>query len=153
MQMEYKLISGIKRGFIATREPEVVEGELRITFTDAPENATAIFENKNGDSVYRLLSEGNCAVPESFLLKGNIKVTVVVLNGKPDAPKYICEDIYARVVNGAVVVCPNGINITAQIIELFAEIEKTNGAMRVLEERQTALDAKLIKLLEGYDAI
>ena len=46
MKMEYKLIELVKKGFILTREPEVVTDELIITFTGAPDGATAIFVEK-----------------------------------------------------------------------------------------------------------
>ena len=51
MKMEYKLIELVKKGFILTREPEVVTDELIITFTGAPDGATAIFENAGRNSL------------------------------------------------------------------------------------------------------
>ena len=39
--MEIKLLNN-KKGFILTRQPEVVEDKLYISFTNAPENATEI---------------------------------------------------------------------------------------------------------------
>ena len=41
MQMEYKLLCD-KTGVILTRQPELVTDKLFITFTGAPEGATAV---------------------------------------------------------------------------------------------------------------
>ena len=88
MKMEYKLIKDCGKGFMLTREPETVSDELIVSFTGAPDDATAIFENSDGNSLYRLLKDETCAIPAAFL-KGCVKVTVAVLKGK-------CSKIHLR---------------------------------------------------------
>ena len=56
MQMEYKLLCD-KTGVILTRQPELVTDKLFITFTGAPEGATAVFERDDGNSMYRLIAD------------------------------------------------------------------------------------------------
>lgn len=66
MNMEYKLLDD-NTGIILTRNPEKVSKNLFITFTGAPADATVIFENREGDSLYRKLEDNMCAVPTRFL--------------------------------------------------------------------------------------
>ena len=49
MKMEYKLLNG-NSGVIMTRTPELVSDMLYISFTGAPDKATAIFERDDGES-------------------------------------------------------------------------------------------------------
>ena len=78
MRMEYKLLCS-NIGIITTREPELISGTLFVSFEGAPDGSTAIFEREDGESAYRLLSDGLCAV-ESDWLRGSIKVTVALLS-------------------------------------------------------------------------
>lgn len=151
MKMEYKLIEDCRKGFILTREPETVTGELLISFTGAPANATAVFENAEGNSLYRLLKDETCSIPADFL-KGCVKVTVAVLNGKEKAPKYACEGIYTKPVPPVgVVVCPNGIDTAKEIIAAHGEIQEIKNLITGLGKSLDTLNEKLVKLLDGYD--
>lgn len=148
--MEYRLFQNQGRGFILTRNVEIVEKELIITFSGAPPNATAIFENGNSDSLYRLIEDGACSVPADFLI-GGVKLTVTALNGRNSAPKFFCEEIFTERKNGVLIVCPNGLDIPLQIIEIFSQMQDIRGEMSALNERQDELGKKLDKLLDGYD--
>ena len=91
--MEYtciKTLNKIGKGFITTRAPKIIEKELIISFLGAPQGATAIFENSNGHSLYRLLADKSCVIPSDFLV-GEITVTIVQLDGSSDAEKYHCR--------------------------------------------------------------
>ncbi len=148
--MEYRLLDTTKRGFMLTRKPEIVEGELVISFSAAPPSATAIFENGNGNSLYRLIEDGACSVPADFLT-GTVKLTVTALNGRNSAPKFVCEEIFTERKNGVLIVCPNGLDIPLQIIEIFSQMQDIREEMSALNERQDELGKKLDKLLDGYD--
>lgn len=150
MKMEYGLFNSAKKGFILTRTPELISDDLIISFTGAPNDATAIFENEAGNSAYRQLNDGMCALPVDFLV-GNVKVVVATLNGKADAPKYKCESIYTKRVSEGVLICPNGIDIPMQIIELFGEIQKIKNEMVTSSRKHDDLNKKVDKLLDGYD--
>ena len=52
MKMEYRLLDNGK-GIMLTRQPEFISGDLYISFTGAPEGATAIIVNGQKDSLYR----------------------------------------------------------------------------------------------------
>lgn len=155
MNMEYKLLDS-KKGFILTREPEIIDKNLYITFTGAPENATVIFESKiKGDTLYRELLDGMCCVPARFLcpiLEDVIKVTVVVLDGKSNE-KWQCEEMKTgkNISNNTIIVKPNDMNIPLQIVEVLLEQQKIKDDMKQLTDNFSELNQKLDKLLEGYD--
>ena len=94
MKMEYKLLNS-NNGVIMTRAPELIGDMLYISFTGAPDKATAIFERSDGESAYRALSDGLCGI-ESDWLDGSMKVTVAVLDGSVRAQRWFCEGFYAR---------------------------------------------------------
>ena len=152
MKMEYKLIENVKKGFILTREPEQVDDELIITFTGAPNGATAIFENESGNSLYRQLKDETCSIPKDFM-KGSVAVTIAVLNGQSNAPKYKCESIFSKVVGGVLVVCPNGVDIPQEIISVYACMQDLNKHQNTLERSISELNEKLARLLDGWDII
>ena len=150
MKMEYKLIENIKKGFILTREPEQVDDELIITFTGAPSGATAIFENESGNSLYRQLHDATCSIPKEFI-KGSVRVTIAVLNGQANAPKYRCEAIYSKIANGVLIVCPNGLDIPQEIIIVYACVQDLNNKQTTLTKAIDELNEKLARLLDGWD--
>lgn len=148
--MEYKLIAGVNKGFILSRKPKVIRDMLTISFLGNTSGATAIFENENNISLYRELNNESCIIPADFL-DGNIKVAVVTLDGKEDSPKYKCESIFTKRVSDGVLICPNGIDIPMQIIEIFNEIGKIKKEMVTEAGKHDDLDKKVEKLLDGYD--
>lgn len=150
MKMEYTCLKKIRKGFVLTRKPEMVDKELIITFSGAPSGATAIFENADGNSLYRLLADRTCVVPADFLV-GEIKVTVTLLNGKVDAEKITCEPICAERKNGVILVYPNWLDLPMQIIEIYGEIQGVKDGMGELLGKYDSLDKKVEKLLDGYD--
>lgn len=149
MNMEYKLLDNGK-GLILTRQPEIVQRHLFITFSGAPKNATAIFEKVDGDSLYRQLQDDTCGLPAHFL-DGDIKVSVTILDGSSNAPKWRCEEIKAQKQESGVLVCPNDMNIPIQMVEIQLEQQKINENINKLVENYSELNKKLEKLLEGYD--
>ena len=151
MKMEYTCLKKVRKGFVLTRKPEMVDKELIISFSGAPSGATAIFENADGNSLYRLPADKTCSVPADFLVNGEIKVTVALLNGKADAKKFICEPICVERKNGVILVYPNWLDIPMQIIEIFGEIQKIKNEMATLSRNYNDLNKKVDKLLDGYD--
>ena len=151
MKMEYTCLKKVRKGFVLTRKPEMVDKELIISFLGAPSGATAIFENADGNSLYRLLADKTCSVPADFLVNGEIKVTVTLLNGKADAEKFICEPICVERKNGVILVYPNWLDLPMQIIEIYGELQGVKGGMEELFGKFDSLDKKVDKLLDGYD--
>ena len=151
MKMEYTCLKKVRKGFVLTRKPEMVDKELIITFSGAPSGATAIFENADSNSLYRLLADKTCSVPADFLVNGEIKVTVTLLNGKTDAEKFTCEPICVERKNGVILVYPNWLDLPMQIIEIYGEIQGVKDGMRELLGKYDRLDKKVEKLLDGYD--
>lgn len=151
MKMEYTCLKKVRKGFVLTRKPEMVDKELIISFSGAPSGATAIFENADGNSLYRLLADKTCSVPADFLVNGEIKVTVTLLNGKTDAEKFTCEPICVERKNGVILVYPNWLDLPMQIIEIYGELQGVKGGMEELFGKFDSLDKKVDKLLDGYD--
>lgn len=149
--MEYKLLNNNK-GVILTRQPEFVDDTLYITFSGAPENATAILEKQNGDSLYLKLEDNTCAVRNSFL-EDILKITLVVLDGRPNSLKWVCEEIKITKHNNGVFVCPNDMNLPGTVVEVLVELHEMRGYMRKLDDKYSELNKKLEKLLEGYDIV
>ena len=102
MKMEYKLL-GNGSAVILTRQPEIVYDELYITFSGAPSDATAIIET-SGDSLYRKLSEGTCAVPANKL-RGEVKITVAILDGTTPPKRWTCEELKAEALRDGGIRC------------------------------------------------
>ncbi len=148
--MEYTLLKNIRKGFVLTRKPEMVDNELIITFSGAPSGATAIFENENGNSIYRLLADKTCSVPTEFLV-GEIKITVTMLNGKTNAEKFICEPICVERKNGVILVYPNWLDLPMQIIEIYGELQSVKDDIGGLLGKYDSLDKKVEKMFDGYD--
>ena len=151
MKMEYTCLKKVRKGFVLTRKPEMVDKELIISFSGAPSGATAIFENADGNSLYRLLADKTCSVPADFLVNGEIKVTVTLLNGKADAEKFTCEPICVERKNGVILVYPNWLDLPMQIIEIYSELQGVKGDMEELFGKFDSLDKKVDNLLDGYD--
>lgn len=153
MKMEYKLLNS-NNGVILTRTPELIGDMLYISFTGAPDRATAIFERNDGESVYRALSDGLCDI-ESDWLDGSMKVTVAVLDGSVRAQRWFCEGFYARHIKerGSVLVYPDDMDMQKKIAELQEEVSDLAAAKKELSNKYSELETKLNKLLEGYDII
>lgn len=133
-----------------TRNAEIVDKELAFSFSGAPPNSTAIFENGNGNSLYRPIEDGVCIVPADFLT-GTVKLTVTELNSRNSAKKFACEEIFTEHKNGALIVYPSGLDIPVQIIEICTQMQEFYEYTQELSKIQDKLGEKLDKLLEGYD--
>lgn len=153
MKMEYKLLNG-NGGVILTRTPELIGDMVYISFTGAPDKATAIFERSDGESAYRALSDGLCGI-ESEWLDGSIKVTVAVLDGSVRAQRWFCESFCAKRLSGsgAVLIYPDDMDMQRKIAKLQEEVSDLTTANKELSDKYTELETKLNKLLEGYDIV
>lgn len=153
MKMEYKLLNS-NNGVIMTRAPELIGDMLYISFTGAPDKATAIFERSDGESAYRALSDGLCGI-ESDWLDGSIKVTVAVLDGSVRAQRWFCEGFYAKRLTdcGAVLIYPDDMDMQKKIAKLQEEVSDLTAANNELSDKYSELETKLNKLLEGYDIV
>lgn len=153
MKMEYKLLNS-NNGVIMTRAPELIGDMLYISFTGAPDKATAIFERSDGESAYRALSDGLCGI-ESDWLDGSIKVTVAVLDGSVRAQRWFCEGFCAKRLTdcGAVLIYPDDMDMQKKIAKLQEEVSDLTAAKNELSDKYSELEAKLNKLLEGYDIV
>lgn len=152
MRIEYILFPYKDLGMLYTRKPEVVRlnGVLMFSFTKAPSGATAIFENANGQSLYRDLSKNECLIPVDFLV-GEIKITVAFLNGNANVKRIVCEPICAERKDGVVLIYPSTLDTAIQIIELHKDLQAVKDDMDSWRTAHDSLDEKVNKLLDGYD--
>ncbi len=149
--MEYKILDN-GTAVLLTRQPEPIKDELCVTFTGVPTGATAIFEV--GDTaIYRLLEEDSCVVPV-YKLVGEVKVTVVILDGSARPQKWICEELKGhRLESGEILVAPNDMNLPQRYVELKLENQILRDNDKELHARLDELREKLEKLYEGYDIV
>lgn len=152
MRIEYILFPYKDLGMLYTRKPEVVllNGALMFSFTKAPSGATAIFENANGQLLYRDLSKNECLIPVDFLV-GEIKITVAFLNGNANVKRIVCEPICAERKDGVVLIYPSTLDTAIQIIELHKDLQAVKDDMDSWHTAHDSLDEKVNKLLDGYD--
>lgn len=150
--MEYRLLKdGV--GIITTREPELINDDLHITFMGAPKGATAIFERDDNVSAYRFLVDGKCKLDGEFIY-GVIRVVVAVLDSTSASKKWNCDSIRVkRFTNGITVVYHDEIDMREKIIKLQEDNSDLKETAKLLTEKYTELDTKLNKLLEGYDIV
>lgn len=148
--MEYKLLD-IGVGVILTRQPEILSGEISVSFVNAPEGATAIFEEKAGDSFYReLSSDGTCSLPPS--ISGEVRVSVAVFSGVARPKRWICEEFkVCKEQNGCILVAPNDMNLPQTVVELRLENEAIREELKNTNEKYNKLYEALEKIMEGYD--
>lgn len=148
MKIEYKLLDN-GTGVILTRHPEVAES-VSCTFLGAPSDATVILTTESGDTFYRKCAE-EWSIPASSL-KGVIKVTVAVLDGRSNPPKWICEEfVSSKLPGGYTFIAPNDMNLPQKFVELRLECQSLRESNERLETRVKELEDRLEKLLEGYD--
>ncbi|MCD8309494.1 MAG: hypothetical protein LUD19_06540 [Clostridia bacterium] len=146
--MEYKILD--KSGVIISRQPETVTGELSITFTNAPDNATAVFKTSSG-TLYRPLQDNACTIPFRTLT-GEIEVTVTVLNGKAKPPVYKCEGLKAQTLkSGEVLVLPNDMDLPSKVTDILIDMQDIRAELKDLSDKYSELGEKLDGILEGYD--
>lgn len=148
--MEYTLLAN-KNGIITSRQPTVFTGELRFTFKNAPQDATAVFTNKNNRELYRVLSDGSCSVPETFFsCEGEITVCVV-FNEQGVFQKWTCEAVCISKVESSYLVSPCDMDLPCRVVQLQVENEDLRARQQSFETELSELKQKLSKLLEGYD--
>lgn len=150
MKMEYKLLDN-GTGIILTRQPEFSEGELIIEFVNAPSDATAVFDTRDGNSYYRPLSGGMCSLPIDRITD-EVKVTVALMNGGMAPQRWLCEEFkISRQKNGGALIAPNDMNLPQAVTELRMENEELRAVCKHLEKRCDELRDMLEKVMEGYD--
>jgi hypothetical protein len=135
-------------GIITTRQPREVHGDVKITFIDAPDNATAVFKTKDAD-YYRELDKGTCVLPAKDI-KGAVKVSLGILDGSGEA--WICEGIEVRhLPSGTVFIAPDDTDMAHKIVELKLENQALRKENLAILDRIAYLDIRLEHLYEGYD--
>ena len=118
----------------------------------APSDATAIIET--GEiSLYRKLSEGSCAVPIKKL-SGEVRVTVVITNGKTPLQKWLCEELKVeKLKDGGILIYPNDLNLPQTIVDLRLENHNIREEYRTIKEELEAVKKRLEEITEPYDFI
>lgn len=149
MKMEYKVLNN-GTAVILTRQPELVYDELYITFTGAPPDATATFETSKG-ATYRKVEGTECSIPVK-LLEGEVKVSLVVLDGSARPKRWLCEEIKAVVQkNGGTLISPNDMNLPQTVVELRLEVEELRKGYENLFALYQSLEKRLEDIMEGYN--
>lgn len=146
---QYVLLSN-EKGFVSSRQPELVRSDLQLSFKNAPESAHAII-NTDKASFYRELVDKSCTVPFKGLV-GVLRVTVCVFHDTPNHKRWICEELLAEPrEDGSVLVSPNDMNLPQKVTDLFIENEELRAANSKLLQRVDTLEKRFEEMLEGYD--
>lgn len=151
-KITYKLLDN-DTGVITARTPVVTDVQAEICFDGYPENALAVFKYGTGREVYRELVEGKCLIefPER---RGIVKVAVVDNTGTSSPRRWVCEQLqYYHIPSGEVIICPNDSNLPLEFVKLKIENEELRADNKKLHERLDELDARLTKIMEGYDIV
>lgn len=147
--MEYKLLDN-GTAVILTRQPKLFYDYLYVDFSCAPSGATAIFENF-GNSYYRELCDGKCSIPVK-MLHGEIKVTVVILDGTTPAKKWVCEELKAETqADGGILISPNDMNLPQTVVALKLENQEIRIENKALKDRLSGLEKRLDEIMGAYD--
>ena len=150
--MKYKLFDN-KTGVILSRCPELIELDFEVSFVEAPIGATAIFENCSGDSIYREIINESCVVPAD-ILKGTIKVTIVLFDDTSKPQKWLCEELVAKTLkDGSTLVMPNDMNMPQKFVELMLKNQELKDYVTELEVRLKTLEDKFEDVFEGHNYI
>ena len=140
-------------GVITTRTPVVTDKQVELSFIGYPENALVVFMFENGREVYRELIDGSCLMDFSYR-NGIIKVAVVVNDGTTSSSRWICEQLqFYQIPNGEFIVCPNDTNLPLEFTKLKIENEQLRLDNKKLHKRLDEFDARLNKIMEGYDLV
>ena len=148
--MKFKLLSN-HTGHIVSRQPELVNGKLSLSFEKAPQDSTAIFQLTDGTSYYRELNNGACSI-EANKITGEIAVSVTIMNGEAISPVWICEGLKVdRLASGEYLALPNDMNLPLEVIKLKQENEDIRSFCKQLDEQISSLRITLEKIMEGHD--
>ena len=60
---------------------------------------------------------------------------------------------YYHIPSGEVIICPNDSNLPLEFVKLKIENEELRADNKKLHERLDELDARLTKIMEGYDIV
>lgn len=153
--MQINLLSNNK-GVITTRQAEIVGGEWKVTFDNAPDNASAIFKNSKNNELYRLLADGSCIVPLSFLKCGEISITITTpkTDKKKDKEQiWHCEGVTVQQIGDSknLLISPCDMDIPSRIAQIETTLDGFVRSVASLEKHNAQLQAELEKLIEGYD--
>lgn len=148
----YKLLD-ILKGVILTRNVQIVSDEILVRFECAPEGAVAVFQFDNGREAYKELKDGECYLKLSGN-EGNIKVTVIILDGICTPKRWMCEQlVYSTLQSGEYTVFPNDMNLPQSVTELKIENEELRIENAKIHKRLDEIETRLTNIMEGYNLI
>lgn len=149
-EVKYKLLEN-GTSVLLERKPRIIYGELVLSFSDAPNGATAVLESGERQ-YYRTLDGGKCSLSADKLC-GSVKVTLAVLDGGA-AERWICEGLTAQpLFDGGILVCAEGTDTEEEITELKLENERVRKELEAVGKRVLALERRLTDIIEAYDFI
>lgn len=147
--IKYKLLNN-GTAVILSRHPKVVYERVKLVFSGAPENTTAIVEC-NGSTAYYKASDCKLHCDK---LSGVIKVTVAVLDDSVPLKKWTCEELNAeKLKDGGVLITPNDLNLPQAVANLRLENNAIREENAEIKEEIAALNKRLDKIMSGYKFI
>lgn len=149
--MVYKLLDN-NTAILTTRQPKIAHKELNFEFLCAPEDATAVIDI-SGNLIYRNLKKGKITIPSSKL-RGNIKMTIAILNGTVTPKSWTCDALKADLLQVQIVRINKYASILQQtIVDLRLENEDFRKENREINKKLASLEKKLDNLMNGHNFI
>lgn len=150
MKCTYKLLND-GQGVILTRQPALLDGDLEVTFVDAPEGSIALFEAEGINCYRELENRGTCIVPRR-ILNGTVEVSITCYNGTVTPERWRCEGLIATALsNGTVILAPDDNNLPLEVVNLKIANHKLREDYAELEEKFNKLSDTFTSMMEGYD--
>ena len=150
MTIKYKLLDN-GTGVLLTRSPDVTD-QLEVTVEGGEqEGMNVVFTTMDQRSYYRDLKNGKCRIAVGDLL-GETTVSVIHFGGSPCMKKWSCDGLkIVRQKNGSVLVTPNDMILSEEIVRLRIENQELRDSIVRLTERVNEFDEWRVRLMEGYD--
>lgn len=148
----YKVLNNCTCVLISRQSLVVEERNICLRFIDAPQHST-VEVLAAGVSLYRELIDGECTIPVDKL-RGDIKVTLLVLDSTVPLKKWTCEELRGDVLrDGSMLLCPNDLNLPQVVADLRIENDRIAKEYVQLKEQIKKINERIDKIYEAYKFI
>ena len=155
-KLHYTIYPSTQTGLVQTREPNIVQIQDTLEFIFEPAlpettpETTAIFENADGNTLYRQLAQTACTIPASFL-NGTLKICLADMHGNKMPTKLNCEPLTTKRTPQGILVYPSDADLPKQIAALHNEVQKVSTTLETLTKQYKKTEQAVETMLNGYD--
>lgn len=146
--MTFKLL-GNDTGVIITRDPEIVSGDVTLSFEGALAGSTAIISTEKRTH-FIPIENGSCSIHAEHL-DGNIAIAVAA---RRFPKRSHCEGIKAlQLGDGRVLISPADADLQRIIVNLRIEIDAIRTAQNTLKKNYEEISARLEEYMSGHNLL